>query len=76
MHKLNAKLSRKGGHGVSQKGGPEATASPNIHPWLYIHKLNLNWHPRIWHLFTSLWVVYLESSFRNVGNDLRIYLSK
>jgi len=25
-------------------------------------------------VFTSVWTVYLESSFKNVGNDLRIYL--
>jgi len=30
----------------------------------------------IWHLFIRRWVVYLrESSFTNVGNDLRIYLT-
>jgi len=32
------------------------------------------WQPWIWRLFTSHRVVYLESSFTNVGIDLRIYL--
>jgi len=34
-----------------------------------------DWQHWIWHLFTSHWVVYSESSFTNVGNDLRIYLT-
>jgi len=29
--------------------------------------------PCIWYLFTRHLVVYSESSFTNVGNDLRIY---
>jgi len=29
-----------------------------------------HWQPWILFLFTSHWVVYLESSFANVGNDL------
>ena len=29
----------------------------------------------IWHLCTSHCLVYLESSFRNVINDLRIFLT-
>jgi len=31
-----------------------------------------DWKPWISYLFTSHWVVYSESSFTNVGNDLRI----
>jgi len=34
-----------------------------------------DWQPWIWPLFTSHWVEYSESSFINVGNDLRIYLT-
>jgi len=28
---------KRGRHGILQKGGPEATESPNIHPWLYTY---------------------------------------
>jgi len=31
------------------------------------------WQPWIWHLFTSHRVVFLESSYTNMGNDLSIY---
>jgi len=34
-----------------------------------------NSQPWIWHLFTRHCGAYLESSFANVGNDLRIYLT-
>jgi len=34
-----------------------------------------HWQPWIWHLVTGHWVVYLYSSFTNVGNDLHIYLT-
>jgi len=33
------------------------------------------WQIWIWYLFSSNSVVFLESSFANVGNDLRIYLT-
>jgi len=34
-----------------------------------------DWQPWIWHLFTTQWVMYSESYFTNVGNDLRVYLT-
>jgi len=34
-----------------------------------------HWQSWVCHLFTSHWVVYFESSFRNVGNDLGSYLA-
>ena len=41
-----------------------------------LHRIKkFHWQPWIWHQSTSFWVVYLESSFTNVRNYLRIYLS-
>jgi len=33
------------------------------------------WQRWIWPLFTSRWVVYSDSSYTNVGNDLRVCLN-
>jgi len=34
-----------------------------------------HWEPWIWHVFTSHWLAYLKSSFANVENAMRIYLT-
>jgi len=69
MQKLSAKISSGDPHGIFEKEVPRRPlhSSPLKSTPDYMNRefFKSVWQPWIWHLFTGLWVVYLESSFTN-----------